>query len=397
MKPPVNTRTYSYVEYPSAVFSLERHEIFPYERFAYTVLRIGVEALNNRQLPDRIYVSFADGTESSNWWTFNAEIRPMEGLFGPGAEGFHILTTPIAPLLLFGMSHYSAKSLFRKDQNFDREGTLSDLRSFIDGLSRHFGHALNVYRTKGLASAIRRFSELSGIQVWDLNDCAAIYEVLISFIANHEIAHAYVGQLTDASKPDSDQEQRAFEIIVDMLATEWIYNHMVVNTPDTEQYRESSGFKSHNESIYHNTMFVLEGQILTFLVFAFTGALINQGRVVLDGGLVHPHVLLRCMIQNVHFMTLVQSNFSNLLSEDDFDGLDKYYTYYMSILAEIGFFNADDAKFLEDTQTAEDLCRAYELVEEYNVRELKKSREMLRFAAGLRGRMGCGEGGRLLQ
>jgi hypothetical protein len=392
MKPPINTPTYSYVEYPSAVFSLERHEIFPYERFAYTVLRIGVEALHSRELPDRVRVSFSDGVDGNHWWAFNAGIQPMEGLFGPEVEGFHISTTPIAPLLLFGMSHYAAKSLFRQDKDFDHQRTTADLRSFIDGLARHFGQALKTYRTFGLASCIRRFTELVGIQIWDLNKCGLTYDVLIQFVANHEIAHAYVGQLTDPSGQHSAQDQRAFELIVDTLATEWIYNHMIRNTPDTEAYRKFAGVASYKDSIYHNVRLVLEGQILTFLVFAFAGALLHQGRVVLDGGLVHPHVLIRTMIQHVHFMTLVESNFSDHLQKEDFDELDNFYGFYMSLFAKAGFFNADDAKAMIDIRTAEDFYRAYELVEKYNIPDLKKSRGLFRFASSLRDKMKSGEG-----
>lgn len=390
MKPPINTPAYSYVEYPSAVFSLERHEIFPYERFAYTVLRIGVEALHHRKLSDQIHISFSEGTETGNWWTFNAGIRPMDSLFEPGTSGFHVSTTPVAPLLLFGMSHYAAKSLLRENQEFDRDKIIAELHSFVQRFAAHFTQALSVYKTDGLASCIRRFTELAGVGVWDLNDCAATYDLLIQFIANHEIAHAYVGQFTENADHHGAREHRAFEIIVDTLATQWIYNHMIINTPDTDEYREFRGTSTHRESIYQNALLVLDGQILRFLVFAFASALANRGRVVLDGGVVHPHALLRCLIQHVHFMTLLQSNFSNHLTEEDFHELDRYYGFYMSIFAQVGFFAADDAKAFKDQGALDDFFRAYELVEEYDIGELKKCRELFRIAGSIRERMKSG-------
>jgi len=396
MKPPIDTRTYCYVEYPSAVFSLERHEIFPYERFAYIVLRIGVEALNHRNLPGQMHVSFSDGADGSHWWAFNARIRPIIEPSGLQAVGFKVSTTPMAPLMLFGMSHYAAKSLLNLGEDYNRDETVSNLRSFVQDFSSHFTQALEVYRSQGLASSIRKLFDLSGIQVLGLDECGCTYTLLVEFIANHEVAHAYVGQLTSSSGHHSSTDQRAFELIVDILATEWIYRHWVVNTPDTDVYRRFRGTSSYEDSIFQNAILVLKGQIMTFLVFAFAGTLVNKGRVVLDGGVMHPHALLRCMFQHVHFMTLLQSNFADILSKKQFHQLDEYYRFFISIFAETGFFNADDAKVLTDTQTAEDFCRAYELIEEYGIKELEKSQQMFQFAASLRGKMRSGRGVSLL-
>ena len=61
MKAPIDTKELSMIEVPSAVYSLEFHEIYPYDRFAHNTLRIGIEALHQKNLPESILVSFLEG------------------------------------------------------------------------------------------------------------------------------------------------------------------------------------------------------------------------------------------------------------------------------------------------------------------------------------------------
>lgn len=66
-------------------------------------------------------------------------------------------------------------------------------------------------------------------------------------IAYHEIAHAHTQHIAyAASRP---VEKPALELIADLLATQWFYQKMVVNTPDTEQYRDFRKLSTHSQAI----------------------------------------------------------------------------------------------------------------------------------------------------
>ena len=111
MKPPIDTSASSVVEYPSAIFSLERHEIYPYDRFAYNLLHVATEALHKKGLPQRIFLSFLEGTADNTWWFFNASIDRLDGN-SEGSNGFHISSTPLTPILLFSICHTMGYAMF---------------------------------------------------------------------------------------------------------------------------------------------------------------------------------------------------------------------------------------------------------------------------------------------
>ena len=46
----------SLIHISSSLFSLEKDEVFPYERFAYNLLDIAIEALNAKGLPERVII-----------------------------------------------------------------------------------------------------------------------------------------------------------------------------------------------------------------------------------------------------------------------------------------------------------------------------------------------------
>ena len=55
---PIDTHFTSTINYPASLFSLEKDEIFPYERLAYNFLDVGIGALHEKNLPERIVVDF---------------------------------------------------------------------------------------------------------------------------------------------------------------------------------------------------------------------------------------------------------------------------------------------------------------------------------------------------
>jgi len=63
------------VVYPSGLFSLEKDEVYPYERFAYSLLDIAVEVLHHAQLPENIVVDFTQIIPGISPWSLNASVN----------------------------------------------------------------------------------------------------------------------------------------------------------------------------------------------------------------------------------------------------------------------------------------------------------------------------------
>jgi hypothetical protein len=69
---PFSSPHLSRVLYPSALFSLERDEILPYERFAYCILGLAIEVLHDKGLPEDVTVSFGSDEAPFAPWRINA-------------------------------------------------------------------------------------------------------------------------------------------------------------------------------------------------------------------------------------------------------------------------------------------------------------------------------------
>jgi hypothetical protein len=299
LKPPIDTKEVSMIEIPSAVYSLEFHEIYPYDRFAHNILRIGIEALHQKNRPESILVSFLEGATNNQWWVFNARIGNWRSRHGD-IHGFRIATTPIAPLLIFGVCHALAPLLFDHNEQEETFAKPDRLRAALLEFGTRFSGALKSSKDQGLASAIRGLYESYGIiSVLDIQHSKNRYDACAQFIANHEIAHAYVGQLASTVRQLKAEEYKAFEFIVDLVATQWMYRRLIINTPDSTEYRDLRGTSDHAESILLNGYLMAESQILILLLFAIGSALTNNGRVSLEGGLVHPHSVVRHLMQHV--------------------------------------------------------------------------------------------------
>lgn len=373
------------IEYPSAVFSLEAHEIYPYERFAYNALRTGTEALHEKGLSESILISFLSGADSDKWWAFNAGIGDWVSKNGD-FHGYRVSTTPIVPLFVFGVCHVLAPLLF--DEN-EQKSTFASPEKFTDELQRFgnvFTDSLKKYREKGLASAIRNLYEEYSISVLDVERSRLRYDLCTRFITKHEIAHAYVGQLSKEARSFTHEESRAFEYIVDLVAMQWIYNAIILNTPDSQEYRKIRGTEDHAESVLVNAYSVNEAQILVFLLFALGSALNNKGTICLDGGLVHPNSLVRHLMQYTHFTTLMLSNWEELVGAKELSDLAEYSNQYLGLFAEVGLLSLDDAKALVSPNTIQDHKVAEKLVDEFQVTELFEAKGIFRSAEKLKGR-----------
>lgn len=373
MKPPIDTINHSLVEYPSAVYSLERHEIYPYERFAYNTLRIGVEALHKKNLPASLYLSFTEGTKNNSWWYFNAGISPIN--FPSGKTfGFQITTSPMTPIILFGLIKSIGIPLFNNLTTYVSEPI--KFKELLTSFGIDFSNAIKDYSHKGLATVIRKFYTSQKIDLNDIYDLTNHYDICSKFIANHEIAHAYVGQLKTSMRRLSASESRAFEYIVDIIGIEWNYNHLIVNTPDTKEYRKLQDAESYSECIYNNAIRSIQSQMIILIVFAFASVLTSGGAVNLDGGKIHPNSFFRYFMQNIHFTTLLASNYDHVLSKDQIKSIDSYSFSIILIFIELGIVTLNDFLLLKDSEYLSDFSHAFDLIDEFDINELKKSREI---------------------
>jgi hypothetical protein len=363
------------IEIPSAVYSLEFHEIFPYNRFAYNTLRIGVEVLHEKKLPESILVSFLEGTTDNRWWKINAGIGnwvTQNGLI----HGFRIATSPLTPLLIFGVCHILGPLLFEIEK---KKETFADPLRFQNEFIK-FGNilanSLNTYRDHGLASAIRYFYTKHSISVFDIQESMSLYDSCSGFIANHEIAHAFVGQLASNIRHLKSEELQAFELIVDLVATQWLYKKMIVNTPDSHEYRIFRERDSYEDCIVSNAFNLVKSQILNFLFFVLASAFNNNGQISLKSGFSHPHTLLRHTVQNIHFTTLISSNWTNIVGETQLEELASYSLKYMGLFINAGFLSRKDFDDCFSQKTAQTLKTVEGLIDEFGVTDLEYCKNM---------------------
>jgi hypothetical protein len=384
---PVSTPHKSTVVYPSTLFSLQKDEIFPYERYAYNVLAIGVEALNVRGFSEKLTVDFTRLQMNSSPWTINASVEAHNATDGSATE-FVFVIPELAPAILYIFSAVVGYE-FCTDEGFEKiqknPDVISDLlHLFVRGA----GVGVTVYKDKGVGFAIRAAYDNLGLTIRRLYEVSDIYNALTEQIAYHEVAHAYIGQFTRSFSP-SPAERKASELIADLVATEWFYRKMIGNTPDTEEYRALRSMGSYRETLLANSLMSLRYQQFLIMVFAVAGAQRHGGKVTLRGGTSHPPGMQRFMLQHMHLSTLIRSNLSPPLLASDFDRINREWEVRMDALIRSGLIPVADLKASFDVSECDTIELAARLIEEQRVSELKK---VIPFLNSIRGSLdGTGE------
>jgi hypothetical protein len=358
---------------PSLLYSLEKHEIYAYERFAYTALKMGVELLADVNLTTNIRIGFDLSPDTP--WALNAGIR-AERTSGGGINAFAISTSSLMPPFLLAICFCIAAGFEDAEVLREWQDDPAAFRSIIDELGQVLAEAAQAAISTDIAAAVRRLSERLGLTLWNVHDCASHYDTVTHFITGHEVAHAYVGQLNRTRKL-SAEERRAFEIIVDLLAGTWTYLKMVKFTPDTDEYREFRGFDTHSEAVRDNSRLLMEGQLLLLAFLAISGAIANKGPVSLDGGVYHPHSCVRFLIQNTHLLTLILSNQHSHFSESQSRELSDIRTRVMTLFHGSGLIPHEDMLAIADPTKYVDVNVAAALIDEFNVRELQQAKQFL--------------------
>ena len=377
---PIDTALTSTVNYPSSLFSLEKDEVFPYERLAYNFLGIGVEALHEKKLPERILVDFTHLLPGSLPWSINSSVTcDFDERGAPVA--FNFVTPELVPAMLY-LFTAAVTSDFLDEAGFQKfrsnpKALRDQIQRFVDAASA----GVRAYRDKGFASAIRACYAHLGLQIWDLERCGDHYDLLTKLIANHEVAHAYIQQMT--RKPQATQiEKMAFELIADMVATVWFYQKMIQHTPNTEEYRQFRGMNSYAETIFSNSLATLRHQQSLLVLMAIAGAQRTGGVVSLAGGQTHPAGLQRYLIQHAQLYTLIRSNFSSTLSEDHLRRIEADWDLRMDMLFQSGAIQRTDLEEIMDAREYDAMEVAANLIEGLRIIELEPLVSWLREMRG---------------
>jgi len=357
------------VIYPASALGLEKHGFFPYERFAYDALRIGTEALGTVGLSTALTVSFDSEPEGVDPSTLNAWIRELED----GSGSYAITTTLFTPPVLLALCHRIGVPLFNESDSKGWAKKPELLQKELQAIASMLVAASKALRSHGASSAGRTLRDGGGYTLTTLPDSVNLFDAVAQFIVNHEAAHAYVKQFERLRVDLSAEDHKAFEFLADLTATSWMYRKFVVNTPDTDAYRDARQAKTHNDAIRANVYAVLESQLLVLIFLALSEAICTGGRVTLEGGSLHPHAIVRHSLLQAHFLTLVFSNYPLAFPDSEMKSLDKWWSDVMLLLYKVGLVPISALNAMVDDEHFIAVRRAGELAEELGVAELKKA------------------------
>ena len=371
---PISTSDTSTIVYPSGLFSLQKDEIYPYERYAYNLLSIASEAFHKQNLPLRMTVDFTQDGQTVSPWIINASI---EHHLEDGRPVAFIFRMPeLTPAILYLFTTAIVTDFFDVDKFEEFQKNPETLRQRF----QHFGQAVTIaireYRAQGSAHAIRAAYEHLGLTINTLQRSSEDYNLLAMQMAYHEVAHGYLKQVT--RKGGTKVEASAFELLADLVAVAWFYNHMIVNTPDTEEYRRFRRLKSHADSIFMNAMLTLRSQQALLILMAVAGAQRSGGAVSLASGEIHPPGMQRFMLQHVMLYTLIASNFGSLLLPEHFEAFQKEWDDNLDTLVRAGVIPLEDIETMLDTRECDTIEAAANLIEELRVPELQRLLPTLR-------------------
>lgn len=354
--------------YPSGLFSLEKDEVYPCERFAYSLLDIAVEVLHHAQLPENIVVDFTQIIPGISPWSLNASVNiDSDGSGNP--IRFRFMTPELFPAITYLFTAELMRDIFTEGGPLFYEQNPNALRERTRRFAEGTSAGVRAFQSGGVAAGVRAAYDHLGLTVTDLERCANDYDLLTKLIAYHEVGHAYT-QLA-VRTVTSPLESSALELIADLLATQWFYQKIIVNTPDTEEYRRFRGVSSYAEAIFSNALISLQSQQALLIFMAIAGAQINAGKVSLSGGPTHPPGLQRYSLQHLAILTLILSNFSKVLSEEHVTRLDNDWHSRMAALVRSGMIPLPDLEGLLNASECDTIEIAADLIERFAIEDLR--------------------------
>jgi hypothetical protein len=118
-------------------------------------------------------------------------------------------------------------------------------------------------------------------------------------------------------------------------------------------------------------------------LMAFAGAQRYRGVVTLDGGVSHPPGMQRHMLQHVHLGTLIESNLSHVVSEEQFDALKDDWSGVIRDLMAAGIIPVTDVQTNLDPNECDTIEAAAHAIESMDIDELKPAVPVLERARDL--------------
>lgn len=380
MRPPLDLHGFtSEVVYPASIFSLKRHENMPYERFAFNVFGEAINKLDEHLLPKTLAVEFSPSSPERPAWAINCSVRSEE-VTRSNPKRIVIQSPELLPTFLLMFSVCIGKKLF---SNEGRKFYLQTPKSLSDDIQRFFDSAsavVQAYHSKGHASAIRAGYEFLKIEFDVFSDAMDHFDTLSYLIVNHEVAHIHVGQFSTTAH-NSVETSKAFEIITDLVATEWLFRRYVCLTPDTEAYRKRRNLGSHKDAIWANAKWAIDSQLSLLLLMGVAKAQSSGGRFNFDGGLRHPGSFGRYWLQQAWLAGAIEGQFRDLLGNELHQELLKIWEEYFSIICEAGLVSRKSMQQVVDEDDVRIITRAANIAEANNIEDLSLGIHFLRSRA----------------
>ncbi len=353
------------------IFLLERHESYALERFAYNAARIGAQAFRPSGRSYDVSIVFDEDAG------FRARIGAANSVIGEINE-FEIHTTPISPIMILG--HCSSFGEGLNSASLMR--WISDNSAFqcaVEKFRSTFLKCNEEYASLGSLQCIRDcVAALGGHRILT-GECPNYFDALSQSIVNHEVAHAYTGQFTARIDSDRGLDARAKEIVADVVATEWMYNLMVRNTPNSEEYRKIRGTNTHAESIISNMFLLVHSQLLALLFQTIVPSLNPRRGFTLDGGGSHPHGFVRHSLQQIVLTTLVLSNQREFVRDSEMASVDTYWRECIRLFLKCGLLDPRETQeAIHRMAESQEIGKAADFMEQHAPQNLRGVVPLLR-------------------
>jgi hypothetical protein len=237
--------------------------------------------------------------------------------------------------------------------------------------------AVRAFKSKGLASAVRAAYLAANIDFATIDDCLDDFDILVYLLANHEVAHIYLGQLTNQSKYPTE-DGKAYEYLADLIATEWMCRRYIFLTPNDEHYREQRKFPTHAHALVANSRWALSG-IFNFLVLmAVAGMQKNDGHANLSGGLSHPGSFGRSWLQQAWVITAIEGQLKAEIGEELWPLILGFWTEASEKIYKSGLITRASLWQAVDNEEMKTIDRVVQIAIENSIEEIMPGLEFLK-------------------
>jgi hypothetical protein len=325
------------------------------------VFRECVQELTERHLPPYVKVTFSPRKIVYPAWTINCSVRRE-----PEVSTKFIIEAPeLLPCLLVIFAHTVSPHFHSPASSSAASDLSSSLQRFFDCGSA----GAREYKANGLASSIRKAYETAGLEFIALQECIDDFDILAYLVANHEVAHIYIEQLT-GQEINSSVDRKAYEYLADLVAAEWMFRRYIFLTPDDDEYRKFRSFPSHAHALASNSRWAMTGVFNLLILMAAGSAQNNRGRISLDGGLAHPGGLGRFWLQQAWLLGSIEGMLKEKIGDDLWPTVINYWKEATDKLFQSGLISKAAMWQVVDESEMQTISRAAQLAEDKKIEEL---------------------------